>query len=123
VTQRLDQRVDLDHHFAERIAAPRAARADGEVTFPERREEVRERLKWQDDALAQRECEPEAEGRDDDGQRPLDLGCRITRPEEDERHQRTGERRPERHEQDSPVMAQARFLRASTCQYPPFYRP
>ena len=63
MAQRLDERVDLDHHLAERIAAARAARADGEVPFAERGEQVRERLERQDDALAQREREAEAEGR------------------------------------------------------------
>ena len=48
VPQRLDQRVDLDHHLAERIAAAGAARADREVSFAERREQVRERLERQD---------------------------------------------------------------------------
>ena len=66
VAQRLDQRVDLDHHLAERVAAAGAARADGEVPFAERGQQVREGLEGEDDALAQREREAEAEGRDDD---------------------------------------------------------
>ena len=71
VAQRLDQRVDLDHHLAERIAAARAAGADGEVPLAERREQVRQRLQRQDDALAEREREAEADGDDEDRQRPL----------------------------------------------------
>ena len=57
VAQRFDQRVDLDHDLAERIAAAGAARADREVPLAERGEQVRERLQRQDDALAQRERE------------------------------------------------------------------
>ena len=71
VPQRLDQRVDLDHHLAERIAAARAAGADREVPLAERGEQVRQRLQRQDDALAQREGEAEADGDDHDRQRPL----------------------------------------------------
>ena len=85
MAQRLDQRVHLDHDFAERIAAAGAARADGEVPFAERSQQVRERLERQDDALAQREGEAQAEGDDDDGERPLDLGRVVAGPEEDER--------------------------------------
>ena len=109
VAQRLDQRVDLDHHLAERIAAARAAGADGEVPFAERGEQVRQGLKRQDDALAEREREAQAEGDDDDGQRPLDLRRVVAGPEKDERDQRAGQRRRQRHEQDPPVMAQPGF--------------
>ena len=83
MAQRLDQRVDLDHHLAERIAAARAARADREVPFAERGEQVRERLQRKDDPLAQREGEAEAEGDDQDRERPLDLGRVVAGPEED----------------------------------------
>ena len=57
MAERLDQRVHLDQDFAERIAATRAARANGEVPFAERGEEIRERLQGKHDALAQRERE------------------------------------------------------------------
>ena len=113
VAQRLDQRVHLDHHLAERIAAAGAARADGEVPFAERREQVRERLQRQDDALAQREGEAEAEGDDEDRQRPLDLGRVVAGPEKDQRDRRPGQRRGERHQQDAAVVAQARLARAA----------
>ena len=63
VAQRLGERVDLDHHLAERVAAARAARADREVALAQRREQVGEGLQRQDDALAQREREAEAERR------------------------------------------------------------
>ena len=63
VAQRLDQRVHLDHHFAERIAAARAAGANREVAFAQRGEQVRQRLQREDDALAQREREAETERR------------------------------------------------------------
>ena len=109
VAQRLDERVDLDHHLAERIAAAGAAGADREVAFAERGEQVRERLERQDDALAQREREAEAERDDEDGQRPLDLGRVVAGPEKDERDERPGQRRGERHQQDAAVVAQARL--------------
>ena len=63
MAQRLDERVHLDHHLAERVAAARAAGADGEVPFAERGQQVRQRLQRQHDALAQREREAQAEGR------------------------------------------------------------
>ena len=88
VAERLDERVDFDHDLAERIAAARAAGADREVAFAERGEQVRQRLERQDDALAQREREAEAEGDDEDGQRPLDLGRVVAGPEKDERDER-----------------------------------
>jgi hypothetical protein len=84
VAERLDQRVDFDHHLAERIAAARAAGADGEVAFAQRREQVRQRLQRQDDALAQREREAEAERDDDHCQGPLDLRRVVSGPQEDE---------------------------------------
>ena len=111
VAQRLDQRVHLDHHLAERIAAARAAGADREVPFAERGEQVRQRLQRQHDALAQREREAEADRDDQDGQRPLDLGREVAGPEEDERDDRARQRRRERHQQDAPVVAQARLAR------------
>ena len=109
VAQRLDQRVDLDHDLAERIAAARAARADGEVPLAERGEQVRQRLQRQHHPLAQREREAEADGDDDDRERPLHLGGVVAGPEEDQRDQRAGQRRRQRHQQDAPVVAQARF--------------
>ncbi len=65
VAERFDERVDLDHDLAERIAAAGAAGADREVPLAERGEQVRERLERQDDALAQRQREAEAEGDDE----------------------------------------------------------
>ena len=65
MAERLDQRVDLDHDLAERIAAARAAGPNREVTLAQRGEQVRERLQRQDDALAQREREAEAEADDE----------------------------------------------------------
>ena len=105
VPQSLDQRVHLDHHLPKRVAAARAARADGKVSLAERGEQVRQRLKGKDDAFAQRECEAQTERDDDDRQRPLDLGGVITRPEKDERDERAGQRRGERHQQDAAVVA------------------
>ena len=87
------------------IAAARAARADGEVPLAERGEQVREGLEREDDALAQREREAEAEGDDDDGQRPLDLRRPVAGPEKDQRDERAGQRRRERHQQDPSVVA------------------
>ena len=109
--QRLDQRVDLDHHLAERVAAARAARANREVAFAERGEQVRQRLQRQHDALAQREGEAEADRDDQDGQRPLDLGREVAGPQEDQRDDRAGRRRGERHQQDAAVVAEARLAR------------
>ena len=63
VAQRLDERVDLDHHLAERVAAARAARADGEVPSPSAASRFDSVCSGQDDALAQREGEAEAERR------------------------------------------------------------
>ena len=88
VAQRLDERVHLDHHLAERIAAARAARADGEVPFAERGEQVGQRLKRQDDAFAQREREAEADRDDENGEGPLDLRRVVAGPEEDQRDER-----------------------------------
>ena len=63
LAQRLGERVDLDQDLAERIVAARAARADREVPLAQRREQVRQRLQREDDALAQRDgdARPEAD--------------------------------------------------------------
>ena len=45
-------------------------------------------------------------------QRPLDLGREVAGPEKDERDERPGQRRGERHQQDAPVVAQARLAGA-----------
>ena len=111
VAERFDERVDLDHDLAERIAAAGAARANREVTFAERGEQVRERLERQDDALAERQREAEAEGDDEDRERPLDLGRVVAGPEKDEGDERPRQRRGERHQQDAAVVAQARLAR------------
>ena len=66
LAQRVGERVDLDQHLAERIVAPRAPRADREVLLAQRREEVRQRLEREDDALAQ--CQRPA-----DSQRPTTM--------------------------------------------------
>ena len=88
LAQRLDQRVHLDHHLAQRIAAASAARADREVPFAERREQIGEGLQREDDALAQREGEAKTEGDDEDRQRPLDLRRVIAGPEKNQRNRR-----------------------------------
>ena len=64
MAQRFDERVDLDHHLAERIAASRAARPDREVAFAEGSEEVRQGLERQHDPFAEREGEAETDGHD-----------------------------------------------------------
>ena len=74
MAQRLDERVHLDHHLAERVAAARAAGPDGKIPLAEGRQQVGESLERQHDALAQRKREAEAERRDEDRERPLDLG-------------------------------------------------
>src|SRR5439155_1023858 len=51
------------------------------------------------------------EGGDDDRQRPLDLRREVSGPEENQRDQRAGQRRRERHQQDPPVVTQPRFPR------------
>ena len=84
VPQRLDERVHFDHDLAERISPVRAARADREIAFAERREQVRQRLQGEHDALAQGEREAETERDDENGERPLDLGRVVTRPQEDQ---------------------------------------
>ena len=111
VPQRFDERVDFDHDFAERVAAARAARANGEVAFAKRGQQVGQRLKGQDDALAQRKREAETEGADEDGERPLDFRRVIARPEKDQRDERPRQRGCEGHQEDAAIVTQPRFPR------------
>ena len=98
MAQRFDQGVDLDHDLAERVAAARAAGANREVPLAERGQQVRERLQRQHHPLAQRQCEAQAEGDDEDRQRPLDLRRVVAGPQKDERDERPRQRRGERHQ-------------------------
>ena len=111
MAQRFDQGVDLDHHLAERVTAARAAGANREVPLAERGQQVRERLQRQHHPLAQRQREAQAEGDDEDRQRPLDLRGVVAGPQEDERDERPRQRRGERHQEDAAVVAEARFSR------------
>ena len=49
--QRLGERVDLHHHVAERVVRLHA-RANGEVVLAKSGQQVGDRLKWIDDAVA-----------------------------------------------------------------------
>ena len=109
VAERFDERVDLDHDLAERVAAARAAGPNREVTLAERGKQVGERLERQDDALAERQRKTQAERDDEDAQRPLDLGREVACPQEDEGDECPRQRRGERHQQDAAVVAQARL--------------
>ena len=113
VAERFHERVDLDHDLAERVAAARAAGPNREVTLAERGKQVGERLERQDDALAERQRKTQAERDDEDAQRPLDLGREVARPQEDEGDECPRQRRGERHQQDAPVVAQARLAGGS----------
>ena len=64
--QRRREDVDLEHHRAQRIVAAGAARADREVAFTQRGEQVRQRLQRQDHALAhaERAARPDADDQD-----------------------------------------------------------
>src|SRR5262249_36496621 len=86
-----------------------AARPDREVPLAKRRQEVRQGLERQDDTLAQGEREAETEGRDEDRERPLDLGRVVAGPEKDERDGGPRKRGRQGHQEDAPIVAQSRF--------------
>jgi hypothetical protein len=73
LAKRLGERVDFQEHFAQRIVEPRAARPDGEVLLPHRREEVRHGLERTDHALPESLREEQPRENDEDGQRPANL--------------------------------------------------
>ncbi len=111
VTQRVDERVHLDHHLAERISPTCAAGANREIPFAEGGKQVRQRLQREDDTLAQRERKAKADADDDGREGPLDLRGVVTRPEEEQGDPRPGQRRCQRHEQDTPIVADTRMSR------------
>ena len=108
IVQRRGEHVDFEHHRAERIVAAGAARADREVALAQRREQVRQRLQRQHDAVADAERAAGPDADDEDGERPLHLGGVVAGPEQDERDERRREAGGEREQQDALIEAQAR---------------
>ena len=100
VVQRLGERVDFEHHRAERIVAAGAARADREVALAQRGQQVRQRLQRQHDAMAHAERAAGPDADDEHGQRPLDFRRVVAGPEQDQRDQRA-EAGGERQQQDA----------------------
>ena len=98
--QRRGEDVDLEHHGAERIVAARAAGADRKVALTQRGQQVRQRLQRQNDAMPDAEGTSGPDADDEDGERPLDLGCVVAGPEQDERDERRGKAGRERQQQD-----------------------
>ena len=101
--QHLGERVDLGVQVVERIGAPRAARADREVAFPQRRQQVGDGLQRHDHARPHRREEAGGEDRQRDRQRPLRARMVIAGPEEDEGEGGARREGTER-EQDEPLI-------------------
>ena len=108
IVQRRGEDVDFEHHRAERIVAARAARADREVALAQRRQQVRQRLQRQHDAMADAERAAGPDADDEHRQRPLHFGGVVAGPEQDERDERRREAGREREQQDALVEAQTR---------------
>ncbi len=106
IVQRRGEHVDLEHHRAERIVAARAAGANREIALAQRREQVRQRLQRQDDAMADAEGAAGPHADDEHGQRPLHFRCIGPGPEQHERDERGGEAGGERQQQDTLVEAE-----------------
>ena len=79
VLERAAERVDFGHHVAERLVAPGAAGADGEVALAQRRQQVGHGLQRPDDARLHGEGEAEPATHDQQGEGPLDLRPRSHR--------------------------------------------
>ncbi len=111
--QRLGERVDLEHHVRERIAAGRFPRADREVTLAHRREKIGDRLQRTRHAIAHdhRERDPRADGEDERG----DAHERrvVAEPEQRDAQRDRRQRRRHRQQRDTPIVGEERH-RTST---------
>ena len=94
--ERLGQRVDLEHHVRERIAARRLARTHGEVALAHRREQIRDGLERPRHAIAHDDGQrdPGADGEDE--RRDADQHRVLPEPEQRDGQRDRGQRRRQR---------------------------
>ena len=108
--KRLGERVDLQHHVRERIAAGRFPRTHREVAFAHRREKIRDRLQRTGHAVAHdhRERNPCADGEDEHGhahERRV-----VAKPEQRDAQGDRRDRRRHRQQRDTPIVGEKRHL-------------
>ncbi len=104
LAQRLAERVHFAQDFAKNIVTAGAARADREITFAQRGQQIRKRAHRKGDALLG--TEGKAQPRDDDNhrQRPLFFGREIAEPQQQQSDERTHAARREGQQEDTPLV-------------------
>ena len=102
--QRLGQRVDLEHHLPERVVGDGAAGADREVVFAQGGEQIRDRLQWPDDPIAQRQRDTEPQPGQHDGDGHPDEQRVLAEPEQHERKDDRRQASREREQRDLAIV-------------------
>src|SRR5579872_61168 len=88
LTQHLGKRIDLDHEFAESVAAFRATHAKGKVAFAQGRLHIRERLQGMNHGGANGESEAEPNQDYEKGEAPAGTGVVVAGPQQDHGQQK-----------------------------------
>src|SRR2546426_378485 len=91
--QSLAQRVYFEHHFAEGVVAARAPRADGKIFLAHCGEKLGQSLQREDNALPEGKREAQPKNNDEDRKRPGCLRRIVTKPQQEDRDQRSREAR------------------------------
>jgi hypothetical protein len=109
--QRLGQGVDLQHHVPERIVGDRRPRADREVVFAQRGEQVRYGLQRADDAIAEDEHQPDPGADHQHGDRDAGEPGEAAQPEQGDSRQHRRQSRRNRQEGDAAVVGKVHDTR------------